>query len=173
MSVNFKIPLQSRFITTSNKFSSAFNSTPGGYSFTLTPGCTNVFMMDLQPNTTYLINSVSVGANISEEQYLESIRDFPNLYVKRELNNIIVYQQPIAISRFFDGNEASAWIYSDQGRDRLLLTLSGALNQLASMIGIDPVILEITFNIFAIDSGYFNSAFRDEQSITIGQSNRR
>lgn len=174
MPVSYQIPTQSRFIATANIFSAVFNAiTPGKYDITNTPGNQNVLCIDLQPNTVYFIDSLSVSGNVTEQQYLESIEVFPILYVKKKIRGENVYQLPIPIANYYDGNNTSAWVFSDKHSDQLLFTLQGLLGQPASMVGVAEVKIQISMNIFAIESSYFNGAFRDQLANSIGQSNRR
>lgn len=174
MGITYQIPQQARFIPTSTVFSAPFNVTiPGKYDFTGTVANQNVSVLTFQPNTVYLIERMSAGGNITEGQFLESISTFPSLYVKKQLGNRVVYEKPIPIANYFDGQEAAAYVISDKGGDQLLLTFEGVLNQLPSMIGIATVYIQISLNVFAIDSNFWNNSFRDRQAYSIGQNNRR
>lgn len=173
MSVGYQLPTQARFIATSNIFTAVFNAiTPGRYNFTDTPGNQNVTVITLQPNTTYFIDKMSVSGNITEEQYLESIDVFPILYLKKKIKTENVYQKPIPIANYYDGNEISAWVNSDKLNDELTFSFQGLLAQPASMVGIGTVKIQVSLNIFAMDSAFYNAAFRDRQAPSIGQRNR-
>lgn len=174
MGINYQIPQEARFISYSTVFTAPFNVTiPGKYDFTGTVTNQNVTLFTFQPNTIYLIERMSSGGNITESQFLESISTFPLLYIKKKIQNKVVYEKPIPITNYFDGQEAAAYVFSDKGSDELRLTFEGVLNQLPSMIGIATVKVQISLNIFAIDSNFWNGAFRDIQAGTIGQINRR
>jgi len=173
MSVGYQLPTQARFIATSTIFTAVFNAiTPGRYNFTDTLSNQNVTVIQLQPNTVYYIDKMSVAGNITEEQYLESIDTFPTLYIKKKIKTENVYQNPIPIANYYDGNEISAWINSDKKDDELQFTFQGLLAQPASMVGIGTVKIQVSLNIFAMDSSFYNAAFRDMQAPTMGQRNR-
>lgn len=180
MSVIFKIPPQSQFVTTTNVFTADFNNNPavhpGMYDFTFnTAGNANRTVLPLQRNSVYHIASISVGGNISEEQFLGSIWDagsFPLLYVKRKIGNRNVYQRPIPVTNFFSGNEAACWVLSDKLGDELHFTFTGLLDQLPSMIGITTVKIQVQLNIFNIGVNQFTGAFRDVLSDVVGQTLR-
>lgn len=173
MGISYQIPQEARFISYSTVFTAPFNVTiPGKYDFTGTTTNQNVVLFAFQPNTVYLIERMSSGGNITEAQFLESISTFPQLYIKKKLQGKVVYEKPIPITNFFDGQEAAAYVLSDKSGDQLLLTFQGVLNQLPSMIGIATVKIQISMNVFAIDSNYWNGAFRDIQAGSIGQVNR-
>lgn len=172
MSIIYQIPQQSRYIATSTIFSATFNAiTPGRYDFN-SPGNQNVNVQELEPGVVYLVERMSTGANLSEADFLASIVDFPTLTIKRSISNQIVYKKPFPIVNYADGIETATFIHSDKGGDNLTLSLVGSLLQLPSMVGIAEVKLQISLSIYAIDSGYFNAAFRDVQSVSIGQRNR-
>jgi hypothetical protein len=174
MSVSFQLPPQARLITTSTIFTAPFNvPTPGKYDFTNTPACQNVSVLELQPNSVYFIDRMSAGGNITEEQFLESIDSFPLLYLKKSIRIQNVYMLPIPIANYFDGNETSAWVWSDKKDDFLQFSFQGVLNQLPSMVGIASVKMQVTLNIFAVESSWYNATFRDQLAKSIGQVNRR
>lgn len=174
MSVNFQIPPQSRLIPTSTRFSAAFNTpTVGVYDFTNTAANSSVKVIDLLPSTIYFIDRISVGGNITEAQFLEAINQFCFLFVKKKLNNRNLYQTSIPIMNYIDSGELSNFFWTDKRNDELQITFQGVLNQLPSMIGISPVSIQVSFNIWAIDQSYFTGALRDMLSPSIGQRNRR
>jgi len=168
----YQIPQQSRYIPTSTIFTATFNNpTIGRYDFNVA-GNQNILVEQLKPNVVYLIEKYSIGGNISELDYLGSIVDFPLLTIKRSVSSQIVYQKPIPLTNYADGLDCSVFIHSDKQNDFLTLSLSGVLTQLPSMVGINEVKLHVSFSLYAIDSSYYNAAFRDKQNISIGQANR-
>lgn len=177
MSISYQIPTQSRYVPTATIFSAGFNANPlnpGKYDFSYTgAGNADVQVLDLQPDTVYLIERISAGGNLTESQYLESIDTFCTLRIKQLQKKKMVYQFPVPINSYFDGQEAACWISTQKGGDKLILTFEGVLNQLPSMIGIATAKISIALNIFAIDSAWFNAAFQDHQGRSIGQVNRR
>ncbi len=173
MSISFQIPTQSRFISTSTIFTAQYNvPTPGRYDFNV-PGNQNVNVIELLPGVVYLIERISTGGTLGENLFLESIDLFPQLTIRRSLSSQIVYQRPIPIVNYADGIESSAWIISDLGSaDNLTLSLTGSLIQLPAMVGIGSIRIQVGLSIYAIDSAYYNTSFRDVQNISIGQRNR-
>lgn len=172
MSIIFKIPTQSRYIATSTIFTAQFNvPTIGRYNFNVV-GNQNIVFQELEPNVVYLIERMSVGGTISEQDYLGSIDIFPMLTIKRSISNQIVYKKPFPMVNYADGIEIASFVHSDKGGDNLTLSFIGSLKQLPSMVGLAEVKIQVSLSIFAIDSGYFNAAFRDVQSNSMGQQNR-
>lgn len=177
MSISYQIPTSSRYIPTNTVFSAVFNDNPaqpGKYDFTYTgAGNADIEVLELQPGTIYLIERISTGGNISEYQFLQSIATFCQVSIKYKQKKSMVYQFPVPVNNYFDGQEAACWISSDKGGDSLLLTFEGLLNQTPAMIGLQVAKIAVGLNIFAVDSAYFNGSFRDELGRTIGQINRR
>jgi len=172
MSIIYQIPQQSRYIPTSTVFDAEFNLiTPGRYNFSQITN-QNVSVLELKPNVIYLIERFSIGANISETEFLSAIETFPLLTIKRSVSAEIVYQRPFPIVNFADGIEAAAWIHSDKQNDFLTFSLSGIFTQTPAMIGLLNLKIQISASIYAIDSSYYNAAYRDVQNISIGQRNR-
>lgn len=172
MSIIYQIPQQSRFIPTSTVFSATFNAiTPGRYDFSGAPN-QNVNVTELKPNVVYLIERLSIGGNIAETEFLTAINQFPLLTIKRSVSAEIVYQRPFPIVNFADGIECAAWIHSDKQNDFLTFSLTGLFNQTPAMIGLNDLKIQVTASIYAIDSSYYNAAYRDVQNISIGQRNR-
>jgi len=172
MSIIYQIPQQSRYVPTSTVFSTTFNLlTPGRYNFSEAAN-QNVNVLELKPNVVYLIERLSIGANIAETEFLTAIETFPLLTIKRSVSAEIVYQRPFPIVNYADGIECAAWIHSDKQNDFLSFSLSGIFSQTPSMIGLLNLKVQITASIYAIDSTYYNAAYRDVQSISMGQKNR-
>lgn len=174
MAATFQIPDKSTLIPTTTIFSALFNNpTAGRYDFTNTPANQNVFCMSMRPRVIYFIDSYSVGANITEEQFLESITVFPQLQFTKRFDSQNLYRAPLQVVNFTDHGELSNFYHSDIADDQLLLSFTGELRQLASMVGISPVRIQVSINIFEIDEQYFNAAHRDQVSHSMGQRNRR
>ena len=173
MGVHYTIPSQSRFISASVIFDAVYNAiTPGRYDFALTPACQNVVALEMEQNVLYLIDRISVGGNVAENDYLASIDVFPKLTFKRSKQQQSIYQLPMPIVNFFDGQECSAWTKSDIKGENLTLSLSGKCRQLPSMVGVTDLIICVSLNLFAIDNKDFNTAFRQELCPNAGKSLR-
>ncbi len=174
MSIHFQIPTQSRYLPQSVLFTTTFNAiTPGRYDFTNDPNSKGVVVMQLQEGSVYLIESMSVSGNITEAEYLSAQESFPDLFVKRSLSNENVYSTPVPLSNYFKGLETPAWVYTDKKDDNLILTLRGIFTQLPSMIGVLDMKIQVSLNVYAIESSVYNGAFRDKLADSMGQSLRR
>ncbi len=179
MAINYKIPPQARFLPTSTIFSATFNAiTPGRYDFSNDPTNTDRFVMEFQPSTVYLIERMSVGGNVSEADFLSSIADiatfgYPRITFRRSAGRESMYQSPIAIANFFDGLESGIFVHSDRRGEMLNMSFQGSFTQTPAMVGLLDLRLQISLNIYAIDSAYYNAAYRDGLPVDTGRSLRR
>lgn len=172
MSIIYQIPQQSRFISTSTVFDAEFNLiTPGKYNFSQVTN-QNINVLELKQNVVYLIERLSIGGNIAETEFLSAIETFPLLTIKKSISKEIVYQKPFPVVNYADGIECAAWVHSDRQNDFLTFSMSGLFQQTAAMIGLLNLKIQISASIYAIDSSFYNAAFRDVQNISIGQRNR-
>lgn len=170
MSISYQIPHTSRYIPTTNTFIATFNNpTLGKYDFT-GGAVQNQTVIQLFRDTIYLIERISVGGDLSEQVYRESIfSTVPILTLRRKQGNQIVYKNPMPIPNFIDDQDITAWIISDKQDDELLLSLDGVLTQVAETVGRDTLKLFISYSIYAIESSDFARAFRGDLSRSVGQ----
>lgn len=172
MPVLFQIPDKSTLIPLTSIFTGTFNvPTVGLYDFSI-PANQNVFVMTTKPGMVYFIDKYSVGGNITEGQYLESVSSFPLLTVLRRFRQSNIYRNPIPIVNYTDCGQLSNFFYSDSKKDQLLFSFNGSLRQLPTMVGLASVRIQISMDIWEISDNYFVSAFRDVLSRTMGQRNR-
>lgn len=171
MSVQWVLPHQARFIQTANVFPATFNvPTLGSYDFGIAANAA-VSVLAMQPNTEYLIERVTVGADISEADYagaLDLVNGGPVLSLRRVLDGMTVYESAIPLLRFLDQQESAVWLHSDAGGDVLTATVTGRLNQTAALVGIATIRLSVSFAVYAVESTIYNRAFRGSQSMGLG-----
>jgi hypothetical protein len=174
MSTVFQIPDKSVLIPISTVFQAQFNNpTIGFYDFTNTHGNLGVLALVTKTNFIYFIDRFSVGGNITEEQFLESITAFPQLKVYRRFKNSNIYRSLIPITNYIDNGELSNFFFSNLRNDQLLFDFSGVLRQLPSMVGLVNARIQVSMNIWEIDDQFFSSSHRDMFDISMGQRNRR
>lgn len=175
MSVNWVVPRQARFIQTANVFAATFNvPTLGSYDFNV-PANQDVVILALQPNTVYLVERVTTGADISEADYaaaLDLANGAPTLSVKRGLDSVTVWQTAMPMLRFIEQQESSAWVKSDNSGDTLTASVTGGLLQTAALVGVATIRLSVVFSIYAMDSTIYNRSFRAGQSMGLGEAVR-
>jgi hypothetical protein len=136
MSVFFRVPLKSIFIPTHNVFTANFNSPViGQYSFN-TPLNTNVFVLKMQPDSVYMIDRITVGANIDESIYLNSIVDFPRISLRRKNNKMNLTPLPYYINNFARNSDFVVLQSAGNDTEEMLMTVNGLLNQIPDTIGV-------------------------------------
>src|SRR5271157_4952358 len=172
-----KIPHNAKYIPASVIASAQFNTpTVGQYSFVV-PGNTSIPLLTYQPNTWYFIDSLSVGGNISEEEYCQSIAVLPSIVFKRLIGfggvPESVYTYPLPIPKYAENRELAVFTHSDKKDDKLIVDVSGILNQIPATVGISPISLNFAIAIFQMDEKGFNEAMRQEISPSFGQAQRK
>lgn len=164
----YQIPHTSRYIETSNIFVANFNvPLLGGYDFKI-PANTGVKILDLITNTVYLIERVSIGGNISEENYLDAISVIPKINLRKKISNEIVYKFPFPVSNYYDDKSITAWVISEKSGDELIADFTGQLNQTAALVGKSVIDINVSYSIYAIESTEFYRKFRDVLSGQVG-----
>jgi hypothetical protein len=161
MAIIHPIPRQAKFISSETKFSAAFNTpAPGGYDFNI-PANQNVAVLNLTNNTVYFINAVSVGSNISREIFLDAIDTVPQLTFKTTNSDETIYPIPFPIVQLYETKELTVFFTNNRGDNKLSLSLTGLLNQTVDLVGKDPIYLDVSLSIYAIDNNLYTSWFND------------
>lgn len=158
MSVNQNIPVNARFISTSNIFSCVIAA--GIYDFSLTSANSFQTVIPYLPNSTYFISGVSVGANISSEDYLSSISTTPLITLTRKIDKEKIFTKSFPVTKLFDNREMSVYTFSGKSGDEIQMGLSGILSQPYNLIGVSPVKITVALNIFQIDERDYNATIR-------------
>lgn len=169
MGVTYQIPHTARFIPTTNIFNALFNvPTIGKYNFE-TAANTGLHVLDLKRGTTYLIDRISIGGNITEGVYLDSIDSLPELILKRKKSGEIVYKTSFPVVNYVDDQDLIGWVKSEKGGDSLIVDMKGILNQTAALVGVLSVRIHVSYSIYAIDSTVFEAKFRGVLSPRVGE----
>lgn len=159
--IDIKIPTSSRFIAPTQYFDAPFNlQLDGRYSFTGAYNQNRV-LTELLPNTVYLIDSIDIGANISEEKFLDSIDVVPTLIFRRNIANEIIYRHPITICNYQRNGSVTAFVNCDQA-DELAATFTGYLTQTTDLIGITVIRLFVSLRMYAIEGTEYIKLFKND-----------
>lgn len=151
------------------RFSAPFLA--GQYSFNQAAN-QNVLLMPLKANSVYLIERISffagAGAN-AEGNWLEGMPaevDFPffRLHYRNDDANSL-YPEPVRCVNFVDGLEQLLFFWSTREEEDLLITFGGIVNQVAGMVGIDPLLAEVNFTMYQITDSGWNRAFIEAQGV--------
>lgn len=170
MSIQFKIPHQARFRQTANIFTGTFNiPTPGVYDFSI-PANAGAIVFPLQPNSTYLIERVTFGGDISGIDYAAALDlaagpNIPTVSLRRLLDNSSIYESALPFPSYVSQQECSVFVSSDREGDAVIATVTGRLLQTIALVGIPAIRLSLVFSVYAAESTIFNMAFRAGQKV--------
>jgi len=125
----------------------------GIYDFNIA-GNTDQLLMPLQSNSVYLIERINFFAQAGEADWLESMRtpaDFPafTLRYQNESANSI-FPEPVQCVNFVDNLEQLVFFRTTRDRENLLISFTGIVNQVAGMVGLNPLLTEVNFTIYQI-----------------------
>jgi hypothetical protein len=153
-----KIPHNAHYLPTRNQFSAAFT---GVYDFGVVAGNQNQVVCPLEKDKVYYIDNFAFGGNIAGEDYLSAINTVPLVLLTRvsDHQNIDGYMKKIPLALFSPGIPATAFVRSNRVDDALLVSISGILNQTANLVGVTPVILVLSFNIYVSTTQAFVEQF--------------
>ena len=168
MAIQYEVPKNARFVSTTNIFTATFNvPTPGFYDFGITAN-NQIILTPLLTNTVYLLGRISVGADIPEGDFLDAISSIPKLTLRKGIANEIVYQQPVPIVTYVNDQEMIAWIDNKKANNSLKLEVTGTLIQTAALVGKATVKINVNYLIYAIENTVFYSKYLGEDSDYIG-----
>lgn len=167
MSLSYGIPKTATYLPTNNEFTATFNAPVlGAYDFNVA-GNTNRPVLAMNTNAIYLINRITVGGTISQEQYLSNVNILPLMVLRFFKESQRVYPLSIPLNQFLDGSEAVAWFWTDKDGESLTMSVTtGRLNQDASLIGRVNVKLTISLSIFEITDNGFIQDFKNSNNLT-------
>ena len=126
MSISHAIPKDAKFRPTKNVFSAPFLA--GNYDFNI-PANSGQTLLNLIPNTVYFIDNFSFAGNISKENFLSAIVDFPQIVIGRKMDRQSIYDSPITLTQFYEDKAASAFMTTKQDKDEALITLKAKLKE--------------------------------------------
>ena len=167
MSLTYAIPKTSIYLQTSNTFTALFgNPTFGVYDFNR-PVNAGRTVLTMQQGVIYLINRISVGGDISADEYLANLSTVPQIILQFQRENQRLYPMALPIVQFYDGWEAVAWFWSDIDGQTLNATLTtGILNQDAGLVGKPSVSINLSMSVFEITDNGFIQDFKNVNSLT-------
>lgn len=152
-----KLSTKARLIPSLNLFSAPFT---GVYDFGIAANVKQtVFQMDA--NVVYFLNSFSIGGNIASEDFLSAIATVPTLTLSRKNDGQQVYTRSFPIGQFTAEKDCTCFVESNKGGDELQATFAGVLNQTPNLLGVNPIIITLSFTCFALDDREYNTLFRD------------
>ena len=155
--ITYTLPKRIRYIPASAIFPALFNvPTIGKYDFN---GNTQVFISKMNAHTVYMIDSMSIGGNISAEDYLSSISTIPLFNLRKSIDNENIFDKPIQINSFCVDRQIVHFFRTGLNNCDLIASITGVLNQLPAFIGMTSIDLSINFSIHAIDESDFEKTY--------------
>jgi hypothetical protein len=169
MSVNWTIPKSSVFISTKNIVIANFNiPVVGKYSFDV-PANRNIPIVEMKKNSVYLIERLSIGGNVGEEEYFSALENAPELIIKKSISNERVYPRPLPVLNYADGAEVVAWVASNKKDDILVFDCVGLLRQTAVLNGVPSISLSVSFGLYEISNTEFYKRFTGREGVAVGR----
>jgi len=171
MSIVWELPKTSKYYQTSNKFTATFNTpTSGEYDFNIS-GNVNQPVLSMRKGSLYLINQITVGGTISQEEYLGNVVSVPLLLLNFQSESQRIYPLRIPVVQYVNALEASSWFSNDIDKNKLQATLNiGQLSQDAELVGVSSISLTLTMSIWEIiDNGFIQSFKKPTNRTDIGQ----
>jgi hypothetical protein len=170
MALTLDLALQdARYIPTENIFRAPFGApVVGKYSFgmqgaydAITLLNVNQVVIDLEPNSWYLIERAFVGGNIGADEYFNSIDPasttyLPRFEIKKKLAGSIVNVKAVPIVQFFQNRESPVWINSQKKTDQLLMSLTGILVQIPTTLGTAEIQITVGLSIYQMSDAQHN-----------------
>lgn len=164
MSISYKIPVKNRFFMTQTLFTTAYNAfTLGRYDFGKDSGAQNIEAFKMEPENTYLINQLTVGAIVGESSFLEAIETFPTITIKRSKSAEPIYQQPIPIVKLINAVECSAFVKTELVGETVTLSMSGVFKQIPLILGVSDLKIVVSMSVVSIANTDYNKAFDGPQ----------
>lgn len=125
----------------------------GQYNFGIAAN-TDQLLFRMQANSVYLIERFSFFAQAAEADWLESMDTAANFPAYRvhyrfdEANSL--FPDPIRCVNYVDNAEQLVFFRSTREDEELLISFFGVVNQVAGMVGLDPLLAEVNFTIYQI-----------------------
>lgn len=138
-----------------------------GYNFNIK----DIPVIELNTDTVYLLERMSVGGGIDENTFLNAVITPLSFNLRYTNTKRSVFPRPIPVLKYSDDRSITGFISSPAGND-LVLNSTGVLEQTQELIGVDEIKLYLTFELFATDSTVYNKGFNEGLSQNIGTTIR-
>jgi hypothetical protein len=125
----------------------------GQYNFGIAAN-TDIQLLKMQSNSVYLIERVSFFGQADEADWLESMdtaANFPayRLHYQNDDSNSL-FPEPIQCVNYVDNAEQLVFFRSTRDNENLLISFSGIVNQVAGMVGLDPLLCQVNFTLYQV-----------------------
>lgn len=173
--IYFPIPTKAKPLIYDVQFVGNFASpTPGQYNF-LSPANQGKEICNLQQNSIYLLERLSISASLPEEVFLDSIVEDPLKFTfqERQSKSFNILPEPISISKYRNDTEFVIWLYTDKSDNGLLGSMSGSLFQVAETVGVLNIKINISLTLYRINDTNWVKNFRSNLSSNAGSTLRQ
>lgn len=126
----------------------------GNYDFDVI-GNQDVQLMATEKESVYLVERFNFSAAIDEGAWLESqltLAQFPRFSLNFQMHPGQIYPEPIRALNYLDNAEHQIYFRSRNRNDNLRITFRGQVQQVARTVGINPLIVQVSFTIYQINS---------------------
>lgn len=154
MSLVAQIPINpngSRVRYPVKRFSAPFGA--GTYNFAQV-GNTDVLLYKLSASSVYCMERINFYANVSEADWLEGMgaeATFPAFTVRFQHSpDVSIWPEPVRCVNYIDNEEQLVFFRTTRQDDNLLITFTGLVNQVAGMVGTDPLLAQVNFTMYEI-----------------------
>jgi len=154
MSLIAQIPINNN--STRVRYPSVRFSAPLGagiYDFGI-PANTDIQLMELQANSVYCIERINFFAQAAEADWLESMRtplEFPSFFLRYQNEpNPSQFAEGVQCVNYIDNMEQLVFFRQTREQENLLISFRGVVDQVAGMVGFDPLLCEVNFVIYQI-----------------------
>lgn len=161
--ITYKIPHKARFFPVSFSATLTLNDPIANGTF---QGNSTQKILDIQKNSVYLLERMSLSANISEEVFEQSLISLepPVLFFQKKTDLEPLYKFPFRIINYQNERDVSTWIFTNREKEEILCTIGGRLNQTPETIGLFKININVQLNFFVMDMNSYNQYFREELS---------
>jgi hypothetical protein len=177
MALSIQLPLQAiQYLSTANLFLAPFNTiVQGKYCFNQASNVKQT-VIPMEINSVYLIERMFVSGNIGAEDFLSCIdvaaNDLPQIRITKKIDKVQIHTRPIPVIQFTPNRESPIIVYSDKKGDELEMTMTGTLQQIPDLLGLDPMVVTIGLSIYQINEKYFNQGLKTQMSSEFGLSKK-
>jgi len=165
MSVPITIPVDARPIFTDNTFTTNFNAiTPGKYDFANDPALQNLTVMELNPNSIYLLEGIEFSMSTGEVDMHKS-RDPASPSPKLRLTTLREQQElftgGLSVMNYLDDFEIVLFYASAQRGDLLRCTFEGTYLQRGDLQGQVELSAFLNLIVYEVGSTQWTGRFFD------------
>lgn len=149
-----------RYRTSLTRFTAEFNNpSPGVYDFgTAVNEGVGVFRCEL--NTYYVIERMSVSADVNALDFTASLEVVPVLRLWRRLDNSTIYETGLSLVSYVSQQDQAVLVHSDREGDEVLGTLTGVLRPVLGFGMASSISLYVSLHVYAVDGTIYNRFLR-------------